>query len=254
MSVRIEAPQASTSNSSKMELSRDEVKHLISLGHVLVLHRRSIYRLNNWMDRHPGGALAILHFMGRDAANEIEAYHCEDTVERVMRHYVVARVAEADFTDETGWKPLTPLVQLGKEGAFGRAQDYAGENGTGRSWKHDLQIYRSGSVTKDLVRLVDEEQLEPPNPPDSINPAAQYRISRAWEELHEKIKEANLYEARPLWNYRVELVRYFGLFLAFLYVFLHANKTCKRVSSELTCLDSCLREQANFQGYSRSQI
>lgn len=220
---------ASAGSSPKTTFSRNEVRHLVSLGHILVLHRRKVYRLNNWLGRHPGGHLAILHFVGRDAANEIEAYHCKDTIERVMRHYIIARVEEKDFSDEVGWKPLTPPVQVGKEGAFGSIDDYAGEKGTTRSWKQDLQVYRAGDVLKDQHKLLDEQELEPPSPPASINPADQYRMSKAWEVLHQKLEDEGLYKARPLWHYRVEFIRYFGLFLGFLWVFMHANRTCKRV-------------------------
>lgn len=219
----------SAGNSPKTTLSRNEVRHLISLGHVLVLHRRSVYRLNNWLSRHPGGHLAILHFVGRDAANEIEAYHCKDTIGRVMRHYIIAKVGEEDFSDEAGWKPLTPLVQVGKEGAFGSIQDYAGEKGTARNWKQDLKAYRNeGEAGKQPIqKLVEEDELELPTPPESIIPSEQYRISKAWEVLHQKLEDEGLYKARPLWHYRVELVRYFGLFLGFLWVFMHANRTCR---------------------------
>lgn len=218
---------ASAGTSPKTTLSRNEVRHLMSLGHVLVLHRRKVYRLNNWLGRHPGGHLAILHFVGRDAANEIEAYHCKDTIERVMRHYIIARVEEQDFSDEKGWKPLTPLVQAGKEGAFGSIEDYAGEKGTTRSWKNDLAAFRSGEPAQHDQKLIAEEELEAPSPPESINPAEQYRISKAWELLHQKLEDEGLYKARPLWHYRVELVRYFGLFFGFLWVFMHANRTCR---------------------------
>jgi delta8-fatty-acid desaturase len=218
--------RSSNEGSTKATLSRDEVRHLISLGHVLVLHRRSVYRLNNWLSRHPGGHLAILHFVGRDASNEIEAYHCKDTIERVMRHYIIAQVKSEDFSDEVGWKPLTPLVQLSKEGAFGRVEDYAGEKGTSRNWKQDLEQWRAGK-TQIIAGLVHSEELEPPQPPASIDPAQQYKISRAWETLHEKLEDEGLYDSRAFWRYRVELVRYFGLFAAFLYVFVNASRTCK---------------------------
>lgn len=219
---------ASAGSSPQTTLSRHEVRHLMSLGHVLVLHRRSVYRLNNWLSRHPGGHLAILHFVGRDAANEIEAYHCKDTIERVMKHYIIAKVKEEDFSEESGWKPLTPLVQLGKEGAFGSIQDYAGEKGTSRNWKNDLKAYRDGFTDKEAPKLlVQEEELEPPTPPQSIIPSEQYRISRAWGVLHQKLQDEGLYKARPLWHYRVDLIRYIGLFLGFLWVFMHASRICR---------------------------
>jgi hypothetical protein len=149
--------RSSNEGSTKATLSRDEVRHLISLGHVLVLHRRSVYRLNNWLSRHPGGHLAILHFVGRDASNEIEAYHCKDTIERVMRHYIIAQVKSEDFSDEVGWKPLTPLVQLSKEGAFGRVERKEHHVIGSRIWNNGEQgrhkLLQVWCIQKSLNRL-----------------------------------------------------------------------------------------------------
>mgnify|MGYP002758942187 FL=1 len=54
--------------------TRAEVAKRIAQGEVLVLRRGLIYRLNSWVHKHPGGELAILHFVGRDARDEIEVY------------------------------------------------------------------------------------------------------------------------------------------------------------------------------------
>ena len=211
--------------STLQQLRRDEIAHLISLGHVLVLKRRQVYRLNSWLARHPGGHLALLHFVGRDASNEIDAYHCDATL-RMMRSFVVAEVDAQDWSEEaTGWKPLTPPVQAGQHGDHGRIQDYSG---VGSDWKADLRRYRQGSTgaspaSKPLIAVA---ELEPPEPPAEIDPARQYRISRGWEDLHGKLIEAGVYKPTPAWNYRVDMLRYIGLFLAFLWVFLHANQTC----------------------------
>lgn len=214
------------------DLGRDEVAHLVSLGHVLVLNRTTIYRLNSWMAAgHPGGFLSIAHFSGRDAHSEILAYHGPETVRR-MRHFAIATVKSEDYDEATvGWKPLTPLVQVGHEGEFSTVEEYS----QAKDWKADLEQYRAAKATgsKEAAeaiarkRLVSLESLEPPSPPESIDPAVQHRISKNWDKLNEKMETAGLYKSAPLWNYRFEFVRYFGLFAAFLYVFINANKTCK---------------------------
>lgn len=218
------------------QLTRDEVAELITLGHVLVLHRRKIYRVNSWLRKHPGGHLALLHFVGRDAANEIDAYHSHKTMDGLMRSFLVAEVAEKDWSERAGWKPLVPLIQAGEAGQWGRIEDYADVK---RSWRADLEAIRLCASSKgadetsdvkaqlDKRRFTSVETIEPPSPPPSIDPEAQFRISKAWEVLHRRLEDEGYYEAKPLSNYKTEVLRYFGLFAAFLYVFYHAKQTCR---------------------------
>ncbi|GAC98520.1 hypothetical protein PHSY_006114 [Pseudozyma hubeiensis SY62] len=93
-----------------MTLSRAQLAERIAQGETLVLHRRKIYKLDRWLARHPGGELAILHFVGRDATDEIEAYHSDDTISRLMSRFVIAHLDEADWHN---YRPLVPPVQLG---------------------------------------------------------------------------------------------------------------------------------------------
>ena len=91
-------------------LTRSQLAERIAQGESLVLHRRKIYKLDRWLATHPGGELAILHFVGRDATDEIEAYHSDDTVARLMSRFVIGYLDHADWDH---YKPLVPPVQLG---------------------------------------------------------------------------------------------------------------------------------------------
>jgi len=57
--------------SSKRTLSGPEVKRLIAQGQTIVIYSGHALRLDSWLSKHPGGRLAILHMVGRDATNEI---------------------------------------------------------------------------------------------------------------------------------------------------------------------------------------
>jgi sphingolipid 8-(E)-desaturase len=46
---------------------------LIAEGQTIVVFEDSVLRLDSWIDKHPGGRLAILHMVGRDATDEIKA-------------------------------------------------------------------------------------------------------------------------------------------------------------------------------------
>ena len=51
--------------------TREQVAERILAGENLVVLRNKIIRVPpSWLDAHPGGALAILHFVGRDATDE----------------------------------------------------------------------------------------------------------------------------------------------------------------------------------------
>ncbi|KAK0619485.1 hypothetical protein B0T14DRAFT_430362 [Immersiella caudata] len=49
------------------------VDDLIADGHIIVVFEDYVLKLNSWITKHPGGRLAILHMVGRDATDEIKA-------------------------------------------------------------------------------------------------------------------------------------------------------------------------------------
>jgi delta8-fatty-acid desaturase len=51
--------------------SVQEVKDRILKGQTIVISEGRVLRLDGWLDRHPGGRLAVMHMVGRDASNEI---------------------------------------------------------------------------------------------------------------------------------------------------------------------------------------
>lgn len=103
----------------KAEITRAQIAQRIANGETLVLRGRAIYKLDAWLAKHPGGQLAILHFVGRDASDEIEVYHSEDTLRR-MQHFQIGVLAELEYLGKQredgsyeGYRPLVPPIQLG---------------------------------------------------------------------------------------------------------------------------------------------
>lgn len=52
-------------------LSPAEIKQQIDDGAPIVIYDGHVLHLGEWINRHPGGKLAILHMVGRDATDEI---------------------------------------------------------------------------------------------------------------------------------------------------------------------------------------
>lgn len=61
-----------------MSMDRDtiitprEVEGMIADGSAIVIFEDNVLRLDSWIDRHPGGRLAIMHMVGKDATDEIK--------------------------------------------------------------------------------------------------------------------------------------------------------------------------------------
>ena len=89
--------------------TRDQVAARILAGdNLFILHDQLIRVPQAWLSAHPGGALSILHFLGRDPTDEVEAYHSEVTL-RKMRAYSIGTVE----IGENGWEPLLPPISTG---------------------------------------------------------------------------------------------------------------------------------------------
>jgi delta8-fatty-acid desaturase len=55
-------------------LSRREVEALIADGAMIFILDQFVIQANAWAPYHPGGDMAILHMIGRDATDEVTAY------------------------------------------------------------------------------------------------------------------------------------------------------------------------------------
>lgn len=198
---------AGASELPRRVLTRAQLAERIANGEVLVVHRRLIYKLDHWIHVHPGGDTAILHFVGRDAKDEIEVYHSDETI-RMMRRFVVAQLAEEDATDLARgrvFRPLMPPIQLGYR------------NGVLDHPHAQLAVWEAHAVATDKpmgerVRTfpLPVDMLEPP--PTTVRLEEQARLSAAFEEMHAQLRADGLYKLHPH-HYMRELVRYsaFGL-------------------------------------------
>lgn len=182
-------------------LSREEIAQRICQGALLFIYRSNVINATQWAKYHPGGALAILHFVGRDATDEVEAYHSPSAIARMLK----MRVGRVEVDPEEGWRALTPPI------ALGLVQHPDGVKG---HWISEGPVVLGATMNmagvKQEVVVLSPEQLEPL---DTILDRKQEQLrSRAYHDLKSRIKEAGLFDRPgPLSGYGSDLLRYTAL-------------------------------------------
>ncbi|WWC67214.1 uncharacterized protein I206_101121 [Kwoniella pini CBS 10737] len=203
-------------------LTRPEIAQRICDGQQLIILHSEVLNVSSWSIYHPGGALALLHFVGRDASDEIEAYHCPETLKR-MKKFIVGKVK----LDSKGWLPLTPPIALGlikhpnglknnwlKEGSVSLGSNILQNNlpiTLGSSNEplpsklvDELNI---GKVEDEIIFNLKSEQLEPAI--SDLDREIEYNRSKAFQELKKRITDAGLFKPSGwLYGYETEIIRY----------------------------------------------
>jgi len=203
--------------------SRDAVAKRILAGETLIIYRGYLLSIpQKWLEAHPGGSLALLHFVGRDATDEIEADHSNDTLKLIPK-YSVGRV---ELTDGA-WMPLVPPIATG----WVRKPNTAGK----LVWfKEAAEVFSdedSKFFPSSSILLVENNGLTPQAsgptlaslklPPSSLSLKAQAGHSKAWGELHKRITEAGLYETPYITGYGPEILSWIFLTSASYYAYTH---------------------------------
>lgn len=186
------------SEARKPFLDRPTIAARICTGELLFIFHTLVINASSWASHHPGGVLAILHFVGRDATDEVEAYHSREAIERIRR-YAVGCV---EMDDELGWPALTPPIALGL---------VRHPNGVKGDWVKEGSV-RLGSARlaleepEEVVRLKPEE-LEPE--PSELDLRMERRRSKAYQQLKTKLLDAGMFDwPGPLIGYGKDIARY----------------------------------------------
>ena len=192
-------------------ITRDSIAARILDGeHLFILNGELIRVSQNWLSAHPGGALAILHFVGRDATDEIEAYHPKRVLEN-MRAFSQGPVQ----LSEDGWVPLLPPICTGwirKISAGGVPH-----------WHNEAIPDHSEDAPSSQILLVKKSDapltsgpslasIQPP--PTTLSLKTQTQHSAAYKELHRRVVAAGLYRTRYISGYGPEVARYVLLSLS----------------------------------------
>lgn len=54
-------------------MTRDEIEDLIAQGRKITIIHSQVIKVDPWLQYHPGGDKALLHMVGKDASDEVDA-------------------------------------------------------------------------------------------------------------------------------------------------------------------------------------
>ncbi|EME42396.1 hypothetical protein DOTSEDRAFT_73278 [Dothistroma septosporum NZE10] len=86
-------------------LTRGKIESLIAEGRKIVIVDGVVLKVDAWLPFHPGGDKALLHMVGRDATNEVKAFHSLET-QVSMQKYRIGKI-------DGRWEDFVPPIQGG---------------------------------------------------------------------------------------------------------------------------------------------
>ncbi|KAI5779853.1 fatty acid desaturase [Peziza echinospora] len=234
-----------TSTRKHKLLTESDVQAMVDAGRKVVIKDGLVLSLDKWFGRHPGGEMVILHMVGRDATDEINAYHCADTLSR-MSGFAIGRIdsskpwtnimppiqqtvgpdvqtildakriqAEEDIIKALELAAKLQSQQQQVSGSPERETEYDGNSLTTCSKKYGNSACRARVSTPAFIEMAEKHEIEidlAKNP--SLDQTTQQYIVSRYRVLHDKVKEAHLYDCNYV-NYLKELCRYSLLFACF---------------------------------------
>ncbi|KAF5240585.1 hypothetical protein FAUST_4263 [Fusarium austroamericanum] len=231
-------------------LTAAAVERMIADGQTIVVFEESILKLDGWMERHPGGRLAVLHMVGRDATDEMKAYHSESTL-RTMKAYRIGR-KQGPWTNRTPpirggifRKDAPEEIELSDSACSDTEESLANSSilddaaSSASSATDDVVVsggddilkteglrHRSATIKSEpnnkrsaILRVANagvarEIQTDLENYPPPEDTKVQTDIRRKYQLLHDRIRDEGLYQC-PYIEYGKELARYTTLFALF---------------------------------------
>lgn len=181
-------------------LTRCAVESRIADGDWLVIYHNKVLKLNNWAPRHPGGDKAIQHMVGRNASDEMDVYHSDETI-KTFGTYQVGKI-------EGEWRNFTPPIQ---GGSFRTQQEIELDEGVVLSDNEEDELDDDDIIRKVIEtydRKLVKEDIE--NLP-SLDMETQKSIQQKFRQMHKEFVEEGFFQC-TYWGYAREFSRISTLF------------------------------------------
>ena len=84
-------------DSTSISLSLKEINKRNENGELLVIFNNNVYNLTKFKSVHPGGAMSLEHMKGKDASDQILAFHPIHVIQKRIPGFCIGRLDEKDI-------------------------------------------------------------------------------------------------------------------------------------------------------------
>lgn len=210
----------------KKVFTQNEIIELIDNGKVIVIYKRHVLNLSSWIYKHPGGRLSIQHMIGKDATDQMNAYHSFET----CSHFFEMSIGVVDYDWKNLIPPLHKLAMKKTQLLNDYNEKFVSKNISDVNLKTNSPVvlsFQNNHPSQDenknklsdpqrLIKEINKQNFQK----SSINvPYKNFEfqniVKKKFNELHQNIIEQGLYECN-YYNYYRELFRISSLFLCFI--------------------------------------
>lgn len=232
-----------TTSRRDTNLTRRQVEGMIADGKTIIIVDGKVLRVDAWLKYHPGGDKAIMHMVGRDATDEVNALHSAEARQR-MTTFQIGKI-------DGRWRNFLPPIQGGEfrtftereNGIEPESEDHSSSQGStppesplfdaiGSARQRRNQNFSALSEVSSISSMSSIEEMGQSRKEHkqsqsdvftqqeidldlakypALDPTTQDNIVRRYRLLHERIRAEGLYQC----NYRsyfIEICRYAFLF------------------------------------------
>lgn len=174
-------------------ITQEKFHQLVKGGDKVFIYEDKVYKVNNFIAKHPGGEAAISSALGRDVTDEIRSMHPPKVYEKMIHLYYIGDYMPDMLSISSNKKTSATTKKQQQEKAVMEA-----------TWQGGISVTAFDNAIEELYKehaqdLVDDSQVQ--QDLDNV------KIREAYRKLEQEIKQRGLFKCN-YWRYAQESIRY----------------------------------------------
>lgn len=181
---------------TRIFISEEQFQEYVKRGDAVFIFESKVYKVNNFLAKHPGGEASLRSALGRDVTDEVRSLHPPKVYEKMIHLYYIGDYLDIKTTESTAQEPHK-ITRSNKELAA--------------TWEGGMTIKAFDNAIDELHKSHFEDLTQ-----DSVDQRDLDRdkVREAYRRLEQEIKARGLFKCN-YWKYGEECCRYITLlFLA----------------------------------------